>query len=92
VTNLKLFKTINVPVVYMARDVMILMWPISIAQATGRGGPWNQEFLGSEMAMSEAIAISEPKKLEISGSNCSNSLSNGFALIKIIKSKCHIKK
>jgi hypothetical protein len=29
----------NVPVVYMARDVMILMRAISITSAIGRGGP-----------------------------------------------------
>jgi hypothetical protein len=32
--------TINVPVVYMARDVMILMRAISITRAIGRGGPY----------------------------------------------------
>jgi hypothetical protein len=31
--------TINVPVVYMARDVMILMQATSISRASGRGGP-----------------------------------------------------
>ncbi len=31
--------TINVPVVYMGRDVMILMRAISITRAIGRGGP-----------------------------------------------------
>ena len=30
--------TINVPVVYLARDVMILMGEISITRAMGRGG------------------------------------------------------
>jgi hypothetical protein len=30
--------TINVPVVYMAQDVMILMRAISITRAIGRGG------------------------------------------------------
>jgi hypothetical protein len=30
---------INVPVVYMARDLMILMWATSITRAIGRGGP-----------------------------------------------------
>jgi len=30
---------INVPVVYMARDIMILMWAIFIYDAIGRGGP-----------------------------------------------------
>jgi hypothetical protein len=31
--------TINVPIVYMARDVMILMRAISITRAIGSGGP-----------------------------------------------------
>jgi hypothetical protein len=31
--------TINVPVVYMERDVMILMRASSITRAIGRGGP-----------------------------------------------------
>jgi hypothetical protein len=31
--------TINVPVVYTARDVMILMQENTISRATGRGGP-----------------------------------------------------
>ncbi len=31
--------TINVPVVYMRRDEMILMWATSISRAIGKGGP-----------------------------------------------------
>ncbi len=39
--------TINVPVVYMARDEMMLMWAISITRGIGRGGPWKSRlFLG----------------------------------------------
>jgi hypothetical protein len=33
---------------------MILMQAISIMKAIGRGGLWNQDFLGSEVAKSEA--------------------------------------
>ncbi len=36
--------TINVPVDYMARDVMILMGANS--RATGGGGPENRDFFG----------------------------------------------
>jgi hypothetical protein len=41
--------TINVPVVYMALDVIILMQATSISRAIGRG---------------ELVAISGPKKVE----------------------------
>ncbi len=49
--------TINVPVVYMARDVIILMRAISITSAIGRVGPEIETFLGPEMKTSEASAI-----------------------------------
>ncbi len=35
----KVVITINVPVVYMARDIMILMRAIFITRGIGRGGP-----------------------------------------------------
>ncbi len=35
----RVYLTINVPVVYMARDVMTLMGNKSISRAIGRGGP-----------------------------------------------------
>jgi hypothetical protein len=40
--------TINVPVVYMARDVMILMRAASISRPMKRVGPENGDFLGPE--------------------------------------------
>jgi hypothetical protein len=49
------FKTINVPIVYMARGVMLLMRAISITRAIGIGR--NRDFLGPEMARSEASVI-----------------------------------
>ncbi len=42
--------TINIPVVYMARDVMILMRAISITKALEGVGPEIENFLGPEMA------------------------------------------
>jgi hypothetical protein len=39
--------TINVPVVYMTRGVMILMWAISITRAIGRGGLRSLSFQGT---------------------------------------------
>ncbi len=38
--------TINVPVVYVARDVLILMRATSITRAIGRVGPENRDFFG----------------------------------------------
>jgi hypothetical protein len=52
--------TFNVPVVYMALDVMILIQAIFITRAIGWGlgvGPGNRDFSGPEMASSEASAI-----------------------------------
>jgi hypothetical protein len=38
--------TINVPIVYMARDLIILMRATAITRASGRGGgPWKSIFL-----------------------------------------------
>jgi hypothetical protein len=48
---------INVPVVYVARDVLILMRATSIARAIGRVCPENRDFLDPELATSEASAI-----------------------------------
>ncbi len=44
--------TFNVPVVYMGRDEMILMWDISISRAIERGGPALkiETFLGLTLA------------------------------------------
>jgi hypothetical protein len=53
--------TNNVPVVYMARDLMILMRAPSITRAKGSGGGGGgvkiEPFLGPEMTPSEASAI-----------------------------------
>ncbi len=76
--NSKLLITINVPVVYMAPDVMILMWATSITRASKRGGQI-ETFLGPEIAA------------RFSGPTPSSGASNGFARVEIIKSKCHIK-
>ncbi len=50
--------TMNVPVVYMERYVMILRQAISITRGIGRDGPLEIDtFLGPEMASSEASSI-----------------------------------
>ncbi len=46
--------TINVPVVYMAMDVMIWMRANSLQGQLEGVGPKNWDFLGPEMATSEA--------------------------------------
>jgi hypothetical protein len=59
---------INVPVVYMMRDIMILMREISITRAIGKGWPWNPDFLGPEMATNERSECSLcPKELRFQG-------------------------
>jgi hypothetical protein len=54
----------NVPVVYMARDVMILMRATSISRAIGRWALKIETFLGPEMATSKVSAILGPKSLD----------------------------
>jgi hypothetical protein len=49
--------TINVPIVFMARYVMVLRGATSLRGALEEVGPENQDFLGSNMATSEAGAI-----------------------------------
>ncbi len=49
--------TIHVNVVYMARDVMILMRANPFRGPLGWGGPKVETFLGPEMTTSEASAI-----------------------------------
>ncbi len=82
--------TINVPFVYMARDVMILMRAISITRALLRGCPWIRDFFGPWWQQVKRVPFG-PKKVEISGPNPSNGLRNTFSCIKIIKSKRHPK-
>jgi hypothetical protein len=51
---------LNVPVVYMAQDIMILTWALSITRAIApfEGlGPEIETFSGPEIATSEASAI-----------------------------------
>ncbi len=82
IAAIRVLLTINLSVVYMAQDVMNLMRATSITRAIGRGGgvlKIETLFLGAELAASEASAI----WAQISPSN-------GFARIKIIKSKRHI--
>jgi hypothetical protein len=56
---------VNVPVVYMARYVMVLRRATSLRGALEGVGPENRDFLGPEMATSEAIAISAQKSREL---------------------------
>jgi hypothetical protein len=64
---------------HMARDVMILM------RENAFRGPLAQ------MALASLVAISVPKKVAIFRAAPSNAPCNGFAHIKIIKFKRHIK-
>jgi hypothetical protein len=84
--------TINVPLVYMAQDVMILilMRAISITRALLRGCSWIQDLFGPWWQQVKTVPFG-PKKVEISGPNPSNGLLNRFSCIKIIKSKRHTK-
>ncbi len=50
--------TINVPVVYMARNVMVLRGVRSITRGNGSGGPWKSRLFWAQMAL---VAISGPK-------------------------------
>jgi hypothetical protein len=69
--------TINVPVAYMARDVVIFYADKAISRAIGRDGPrkWRFFFLGG----GGAVAISGLKKVSISGSTSSNDPRNEIA-------------
>ncbi len=83
-------KAINVPVVYVARDVIILMRALSITRALEGVGPEIENFLGPEMATSEVSAIWAQKSQDFRA-HPFHGPSNGFARTKIIKSKCRIK-
>ncbi len=72
--------TINVPVVYMVWEVMILMRATSIPT-----------FLGQNGTRFACCHFRAQKSLDFQGTPSSGP-SNGFARIKIIKSKRHIKK
>jgi hypothetical protein len=62
--NCTVIITINVPVVYMGRYIMVLMRATSLQRALEGVGPENQDFLGPEMATSEASAIWAQKRSE----------------------------
>ncbi len=53
----KITLTINVPVVYMAREVMILIRANPLQGSLKGVGPENLTFLGPEMASSESSAL-----------------------------------
>ncbi len=59
----------TVPVVYMARDVMILMRVTSIHKGHWKGWALKKigTFMGPEIATSEASAILGPKKSSFAG-------------------------
>ncbi len=74
------------PVVYMARDVMILMQENTIWRATGRGGPRKSRlFLGPKMAMSESSAIWTLKSQDFQGPPLSMALQMYFPTPRIRK-------
>jgi hypothetical protein len=80
--------TINVPLVYMAQDDFY--GGKSILRAIGGGGPWISRLSWNGHERSEChLGL---KKSIFSGPTPSNGPSNGFAPIKIIKSKHHIKR
>jgi hypothetical protein len=47
--------------------------------------------MGAQMAIASLVAISGPKKSQLSGSTPSNGQSNGFAPIKLINSEFRMK-
>ncbi len=59
--------TINVAVVYMARDVMILMRENPFRGPLEGEDPENRDFLGPEMATSEVNAIWAQKSRDFQG-------------------------
>jgi hypothetical protein len=60
--------TINVPVVYMAQDVMTLMGENPFRGQLEGVGPENQDFFGPEMGKREARAILTQKSWDFQGS------------------------
>jgi hypothetical protein len=70
--------TINVPVVFMARYVIILRGATSLRGALEGVGPENRDFLGLRSC------LLGPKKSRFSGPTPSNAPSNDVAPLKII--------
>jgi hypothetical protein len=79
--------TNNVPVVYMARDVMILMWANLFRGQLEEVGLENRAFWALKMAPSKASAIWVQKKSRFSGPTPTNGPLNRLAHIKIIMSR-----
>jgi hypothetical protein len=68
--HLIMIVAINVPVVYMARDVMILMRANPLKGLLEKKIGWTlkiETFMGPEMATSEASAIWAQKSLDLQG-------------------------
>ncbi len=84
--------TINVPVVYMGRDDMISM-PANPYRGPCEGvGSGNRDFFGPLNGYERSECHLGPKKLRFSVPTSSHGPRYGFARIKIITSKRHIKK
>ncbi len=75
--------TINVPVVYMARYVMVLRRATSLWEALEGVGPENRDFFGPWNG-------NRPKKVSIFRAHPSNAPSNDVVCLKTIKYKRHI--
>ncbi len=63
--NVVIFMTINVPVVFMARYVMVLRGATSLRGALEGVGPENRDFFGPLNGTNEASAIWAQKSREV---------------------------
>ncbi len=71
--------TINLLVVYMARDLMIFMGENPLREPLEGVGPENREFFGPLFGNERSECDLDPKKSRFSGPTHSNGRSNGFA-------------
>jgi hypothetical protein len=83
--------TIKYPVVNIARELMILMGANPFRGQLEIVGPENRYFFGPEMATSEARAI-WTQNVELFMAHPFQCPGYGFAFIRIIKTKRHIKR
>ncbi len=86
-----IWERFNVPVVFMARYLMVLRGATSLRGALEGVGPENQDFFGSWNGTSEASAIWAQKNWDFQDPPLPKAQSNYVAPLKTIKYKCHKK-